>query len=201
MIVPLTIRSRRPLAGDAGVTAVEFALVAPIFLLMLMGMFVLGQQVYASALLQGALQQAARDSTLERGQGDYGKIDARLEEAVLPIIPGATIVLQRRNFATFADTRIPEQFTDTNGNGKCDDGEPFEDIDGDGILDADRGRDGIGGARDAVVLTATATYDRLIPIPSLTGLEREVTLRGRTVLRNQPFDAQGKRVAKTSYCK
>ncbi len=179
----------------------EFALVAPIFLLMLMGMFVLGQQVYASALLQGALQQAARDSTLERGQGDYGKIDARLEEAVLPIIPGATIVLQRRNFATFSDTRIPEQFTDTNNNGKCDDGEPFEDIDGDGILDADRGRDGIGGARDAVVLTATATYDRLIPIPSLTGLEREVTLRGRTVLRNQPFDAQGKRVAMTSYCK
>lgn len=200
----MTVPTRRSFvmcaSDDGGVTAVEFALLAPVFLLLLMGTFVLGQQVYATALLQGALQDAARASTIESGHARYVEIDARLREAVLPIIPGAEIELRRRNFASFAHIVQPEQFTDTNGNGKCDAGEPFEDLNGNAIWDRDRGRDGLGGARDAVVLIATATYERLLPMPGEGGLGRTVTLEGKTVLRNQPFNEQGVREAELWHC-
>lgn len=190
----------RLMTETSGVTAVEFALLAPVFLLLLLGIFVLGQQVYASALLQGALQEAARNSTLERGYLRHDEIDARLREAVLPIIPGAEIVLDRRNFATFAHIIEPEQFTDTNDNGKCDAGEPFEDLNDNAVWDKNRGRSGQGGARDAVVLTAVATYERLLPLPGNSGLSRSVTIEGKTVLRNQPFNEQGTREAQLGHC-
>ncbi len=194
-------QSLEPMTLDErGVTAVEFALLAPVFLLLLMGTFVLGQQVYATALLQGALQEAGRASTIERGHAHLTEIDARLREAVLPIVPGAEIAVSRRNFATFAHIVTPEQFSDTNKNGKCDQGEPFEDLNGNARWDRDRGREGLGGARDAVVLTATATYDRLLPLPDASGLGRRVTLEGKTVLRNQPFNEQGAREAELGHC-
>ena len=41
---------------------------------------------------------------------------------------------------------------DINANGTCDSGEAYEDANGNGIWDANRGRIGSGGARDAVLV-------------------------------------------------
>lgn len=196
-----SIANRRSIGSDkSGVTAVEFAFVAPVFMVLLMGLFDAGHQLYTASALQGALHEAARDTTLETGFSRTEDIDQEVKDVVLQIAPKADIVLTRSNYINFADVSQPEEFTDTDSDGVCNNGEPFEDLNGNGNWDADRGRDGVGGARDAVLYTATATYDRLFPMAGLIGLPQQITLQARTVLRNQPYNDQGTRQPVVENC-
>jgi hypothetical protein len=45
-----------------------------------------------------------------------------------------------------------------NGDGVCNAGEPFEDANANGSWDADQGKAGSGGARDAVLYEVQVTY-------------------------------------------
>ena len=62
-------RHRLPLRKLAkredGMTIVEFALVAPTFLMLLLGTLDIAQLVYAQSVLNGAVQTAAREASLE----------------------------------------------------------------------------------------------------------------------------------------
>jgi len=173
-----------------GAAAVEFALVAPVLFLTLLGLFDLSYNIYASSLLEGAIQKAGRDATLETAGARNEAIDERMREVVLNLVPTATVEFDRRYYADFDDVDRPEDFTDINGDGDCNDGEPFEDVNRNGTWDADRGQSGIGGARDAVLYTVTVTYPRRFPYMKIIGLSDIVTARARTVLRNQPYGTQ-----------
>lgn len=72
----------------------------------------------------------------------------------------------------------------------CSEGEPFEDANGNGLWDPDRGIVGQGGARDAVLYTVEVRYPRAFPVSGLIGLDPEFVSRAATVLRNQPFGSQ-----------
>ncbi|GAA4041054.1 TadE/TadG family type IV pilus assembly protein [Parerythrobacter jejuensis] len=186
----------RDIARDqTGVTVIEFGYCMPIFAIMLMGMFDVGFQIYAGSVLQGAVQAAARASTLESGGTNANALDTMVTDRVQQVIPGATLTFTRKNYATFSDVGLAEDFTDTVGaeDGICNNGEPFEDLNGNGNWDADRGADGLGGARDAVLYGATATFDRVFPFHEFAGIPAQITIDSSTVLRNQPFNEQGSR--------
>ncbi|MGB5779527.1 TadE/TadG family type IV pilus assembly protein [Allopontixanthobacter sediminis] len=189
------------LARDtSGVTVIEFAIVGPVLVLMIMGMFDLGHQLYVNSVMQGSLQQASRSSTLETGASQTSTIDAKLTKRLKDISPGGTVVITRKNYQNFTDITLPEEWTDTDADGECNNGEPFQDINFNGGWDADRGRDGAGGARDAVLLTAVITYDRLFPMAGLLGFDEEVSVSGTTVLRNQPYNEQADRTPVVGNC-
>ena len=184
------------LPGDTrGAAALEFALVAPALLLTIMGIFDLGYNIYAATMVQGAIQHAARDSTIEGANLRLTQIDAAVSRAVHHVVPRATIAFSRRAYADFADVSRPEDFTDTDRNGLCDNGEPFEDANRNGTWDDDRGTSGGGGARDAVLYTVNVTYARGFPMASLIGLPDTVTTAAATVLRNQPYKLQDNKPA------
>ena len=171
-----------------GATLVEFALICPVLLLMLLGLFDMGYNYYVQSQLQGAIQQAARNSGIEGGKLDA--IDARVTEAVREIAPHAGVEFSRRSYASFSDVSQPEDFTDINEDGRCNEGEPFEDANANGVWDDDRGTAGVGGARDAVLYVVTVTYDRQFAGASFLGLSDEVVTQATTVLRNQPYAEQ-----------
>ena len=173
-----------------GVAAVEFALVAPALLLTIMGIFDLGYNIYANTMVQGAIQKAARDSTIEGADLRLDEIDAAVARAVHHVVPNATIAFDRKAYASFSDVSRPEDYTDSDGNGLCDKGEPFEDANRNGNWDSDRGASGQGGARDAVLYSVTVSYARGFPMASLIGLPDTVTTVASTVLRNQPYKLQ-----------
>lgn len=191
---------RRPLppqlAEDRrGVTIVEFAMIAPVLMIGMMGMFDLGYNIYTDALLQGAIQKAARDSTIEGAQDQAAELDAKVAGVVRQIAPSAVLSYTRKAYTSFSDVSQPEDFRDVNGDGVCNDGEPFEDANGNGSWDRDRGRDGFGGARDAVLYTVTVDYPRLFPVAGLIGQSPNFQLTASTVLRNQPYNLQTQRAA------
>lgn len=173
-----------------GATAVEFAAIAPALLMVLLGVMDLGYNLYAATLLEGAIQNAARASTIEGAEGRTLSIDERVRDVVDDLVFDATIEINRRAYTNFSDVAQPEAFTDVDGDGRCNAGEPFEDANRNGAWDDDRGRDGMGGARDAVLYTVTVSYPRVFPVMKLLGLSSTVTTQSQTVLRNQPFDDQ-----------
>jgi hypothetical protein len=191
----------RHLAHDrSGATLTEFAFVAPVLILMVMGIFDMAHTQYSSALVNGAIQKAARDMTLESAGSRQPVVDARVREQVLAVVPaGATVEFERLSHFDFSDVGEPEEFTDENSDNICNNNEVFVDDNGNGQWDADRGRDGLGGARDAVLYTAIVNYPRLFPVHGFTGMPSEVTIKASTVLRNQPFDEQD-RSSETGNC-
>ena len=190
----------RHLAADArGVTIVEFAIVAPVLILMLVGGFDLAHQSYVRSVLQGALNDAARRAAVEDpafvAAGDT--LEERVANLIIaqvgPTAPGAEIVIEQSNFYDFSGIGNPEKLmTDVDGNGQYDesDGDCFADLDEDGEYDADTGRDGVGGANDVVFYEATLTMPRLVPLQGFLGVSPEYDLRADTAIRNQPYQAQ-----------
>jgi Flp pilus assembly pilin Flp len=180
-------------ADETGATIVEFAIVAPVFLVLLLGIFDFGHGIYAQAVLQGAVNQAGRNSGLESGADQLAEIDESIRAQVRNIVPQGAILTSRRNYQSFNDVNKPEDFVDANGNGVYDAGECFTDVNGNGVWDADRSLEGLGGADDVVLYTASLEYDRIVPLYQFIGGDRRRTIAASTILRNQPFGSQATR--------
>ncbi len=172
-----------------GVAAVEFAMVAPVFLLILIATFDLGHMAYGYSVLNGAVQEAARTSSLETG--DTALADSRVMSVVGPVLPGAEFEFSRLNYVDFNDVGRPESWNDANGDGTCSEDETYVDENGNGVWDVDIGMDGNGGAGDVVIYEVGVTYEPVFGVPLFAQRGEERTLTATTaVKRNQPFAAQ-----------
>ncbi|MCW1403306.1 pilus assembly protein [Novosphingobium sp. MW5] len=177
-------------ADQSGVTVVEFALISPVLLVLLMGTYDAAYQLYASSILQGAIQKAGRDSTIEGASASAATIDQKVADTVRYVVPNATFTFSRKSYTNFGNVAKPEDFTDQNNNGTCDFGEVYEDANGNGTWDTDRGKNGQGGAKDAVLYSVTVTYPRPLAVAPMLGMSKNITLKTETVLRNQPYGTQ-----------
>jgi len=178
---------------ERGATLTEFGLVAPILMVMLMGIFDMAHSQYTAAQINGAMQKAGRDLTLESAGSQQTTIDQRVIDQVKTVVPNnATVTLEKLSHFDFSDVGEAESFTDSNGDMICNNGEPFEDANDNGQWDANRGSTGVGGARDAVLYQATVEWPRLFPVAGLIGMSPNMTLTSSTVLRNQPYDQQNR---------
>lgn len=171
--------------SSEGAAIVEFALIAPTLCLMLIGLFDMAYNMYTNTQLNGAVQTAARNSSIEGATASI--IDARVTEAVQDIAPDAELSFNRTAYSEFTDVSRPEDFSDVNGDGACNDGEPFEDRNGNGIWDPDRGIVGQGNARDAILYEVVVEYPRAFPLAAFIGISPTFRTSTTTVLRNQPF--------------
>lgn len=186
---------RASLAGDSrGVTIVEFAIVAPVLLFMLVGMFDIGHTLYVTSVLQGVVQKAGRDSSLENGvnAATQEAVDTIVKSQVMKLNNSAKIDITRRFYKSFdaASAARPEDFTDVNLDHICNDGEPFEDANDNNIWDKDGAADGQGGAKDSVVYSVHVSYPRLFPLDKFMNVPETVNITARTIMNNQPYGDQ-----------
>lgn len=176
------------LRNQSGVTMIEFALTAPVFLLMLMGLLDIGQMVYGKSLLHGAVEAAARSSSLETG--DTATADAMVADRIAQVLPGVVIESTRTSYYDFADIGRAEQWNDADGSGACNDGEAYTDENGNGTWDNDIGVSGNGGANDVVLYTIVATYTPLFKVPFIPQAWEQRSIEAAAIRKNQPFANQ-----------
>ncbi|VXC95285.1 TadE/TadG family type IV pilus assembly protein [Sphingomonas sp. AX6] len=177
----------------SGVTIVEFALVVPVLLAVVMGGFELAYQGYVKAVVQGELMTAGRNSALERAGSDDERfiIDESIRQAILRVAPSARVAPpQRVAFSSYARVRSPAE-PDGNNNGICEPGETYEDSNRNGQWDDNSGVANGTGAKDVIVYTVNVEYDRLFPVGALIGMSNTVEISASTNLRIQPYDMQG----------
>mgnify|MGYP001766793315 CR=1 FL=1 len=188
-------RSLKP--DNRGVTAVEFALVAPVLFTAIIGGLDLGYQAYARSVLQGALNDVARKGSLEgpeldcAGSSVEAKIRCAVEKRSDAVARNATYHFDIKSYYEFTGVGRGEKLiTDYNHNGQYDEGDCFQDLNENREFDSVAGREGIGGADDVVFYDVTLTMPRLLPMSSLLGWSSEYQIHATTAVRNQPYSRQ-----------
>lgn len=196
------IRTLHRLGRDRrGVTIIEFALVLPVMLLMMMGLGDLLYQEYAQSILSGAVQKAARDSGIEGGATTTAAIDGKVIDMVSIIVKNmtnsctptgtaATWCSTRKTYDSFSEVGTPEPFTDNDKNGVLDKGDCFTDQNGNGQYDLDPYVNGQGGASATTLYTMSITYPRIFPVAGLFKWPKTQTITATTLLKNQPYASQ-----------
>lgn len=193
------------------VTTVEFAFISPILVLVIMGLGDVLYQEYVQAILNGALQKAGRDSSIQGSNASTVAlaIDSKVIGMVGTVMKSPSNACPATASGTWCSTRVnydnftevaPEPFTDTDNDGRCDHGEPYSDINGNGGWDADPGTSGQGGANDVTLYTMTITYPRIFPVAGIMGLPATQTITSNTLLKNQPYASQSITTVVTRNC-
>lgn len=192
-------------ADESGVSVTEFGLIAPVVCVMMMGTMDAGHTLYMRSVLDGAIQELARDSALEDGaiEGKQQVIDNRVSTRLKMLNKDANVTVTRRFYRNFtkASEAKAEPFTDTDGDGDCNNGEPYTDSNLNNTWDSDGGDAGQGGAKDVSIVNVRVTYKRLFPVTTLIGIPENVDMTSTTVLANQPYGEQNQyTTAQTRQC-
>lgn len=177
--------------AQQGVTAVEFALVAPVLLLLVMGIVEFALVMLAYNVMESATNMSARlgatgftASGISRQQTILDAVRARAGSFIDP----DRVEVHSRFYSQYDQINEPEPFTDSNHNGLRDSGEPYTDVNGNGQWDADMAVAGYGNAGDVVVYTVQYPWAIATPIIShLVGTDGVYMITTHAVVKNEPF--------------
>lgn len=192
MILTRYVRFLRQFArAHQGVTAVEFALLAPVLLLLMMGIVEFSLIMLAYNVIESATTVSARlgatgftTSGISREQTILNSITARAGTFITP----SKLVITSKFYSQFSNISDPEPYTDTNHNGMYNAGEPYTDVNGNGKWDDDMGKAGYGQAGDIVVYTVSYPWKILTPmVGSFIGHNGVFTITTHAVTKNEPF--------------
>ena len=175
---------------EDGVTVVEFAMLAPVMLLLLAGTIEAAHFLLVQTTLEGAVSDAARASavalTLNEDERDAA-MRARITDIMdsFPVAEGEEMEIVTQVYRTFSGA-TPEGFEDLNGNGAYDDGELFADRNRNGVRDMAMPTGGrMGDVGDVVSYSVTYPVDPFFPfLEGVFGTPLDLT--GNAVARNEP---------------
>lgn len=184
-------RLRQRKNGERGATAVEFALIAPFYFLLLIGIIESSMVMFAQHVLECAAANATR-----MGKTGY-VIPAKTQQDTIMttvtnlagfLMDSSKISITSLSYKSLSAIGSGESFIDANGNGKWDVGEKYTDSNGNGKYDSDIGATGYGGAGDIVVYTIAYPWPVMTPIMvPFIGTDGVLTLKSRVVVKNEPY--------------
>lgn len=178
-------------ANADGVTAIEFAIIAPVLMLFVVGIMEVGLMVGGQQILEDAVFVGSRTTKtgyVATGSTQAATVTSAIKKAAGPYLDPTKLVVTSTSYPDYSS--IPEPFTDTNNNGVRDPTEAYTDINGNGKYDAGAaGTSGYGGGGEVVVFTATYPWKLYTPlIRNLMAASGTFTLSARAVIKNEPYD-------------
>ena len=187
----IAISSRLHALGQdkRGATIVEFALIVPVLVGLLLSILEIGYQGYVTAVVQGALSKASRQVTV--GNKTAADVVATIKSEVQAVVPAQYVTVSTRRYYNFSNVGKPEKITsDTDPKGVFNLGDCFEDANNNGVYDATPGDTGVGSADDVVYYTVNVAYPNLTPVGALLSWGPTRSVAATTVIRNQPFTSR-----------
>jgi Flp pilus assembly protein TadG len=192
----MKVRFSTLVANRRGAALVEFALIAPLFILILLIIFQIGMIGWAKSTLETAVRDAARFAiTGAKGTGATreASLIAGIEErmSIFTRQPGVPITVTSKVYPTFEDIAQPEKIvSDLNSNGTCDTGDQYIDFNDNSSYDVDMAKTGYGGPNDVVLYTVTFPLQSLFPLNEGSfNLGSVFTLKTEAAVQNEPFGA------------
>ena len=180
------------LRATQGATAVEYAILAPVLLLLLVGIIEYNAMMYASTVLEGATAIASRQGKtgyVASGMSQQDYIYGVVQNRVSGILTPAQLQITSKSYANLAVVGKPEPCVSppaTPCNGTP--GINFVDVNHNGIWDSDQGAAGLGTSGDIVVYTVTYPWKIMTPIMlSYLGTNGTFTLTSSSIVRNEPY--------------
>jgi Flp pilus assembly protein TadG len=181
----------RLIRGRRGVTAVEFALIAPVCMTLVAVFIDLSMVMFITNVMEGGLREASRYAItgyIEPGKTREQKIAEIVKDHSYGLINDADLTITYKIYQSFDDVGKPEPFVDSNSNGKYDSGEPFTDVNSNGQWDSDMGAAGVGGPGAIVAYTVEYKWTLWTPLAAeIWGNGGTVTLNATIAVRNEPY--------------
>lgn len=185
--------NRNVFAQENGSAAVEFALVSPIFFLLIFGIIELSLIMFSKSVMEGATSMTSR-----LGKTGYSEDGLSRQQTLINLLVSQSngvldpekVEITTLIYKSFSSIGSPEPFTDKNGNGTWDSGEIFTDTNGNGAWDEDMGKAGLGNAGDIVVYKVHYPWPIKTPIMNrfLGDKDGNMPLDVHVVVRNEPYE-------------
>lgn len=175
-----------------GVTAIEFAILAPVLFLLLFGIVEFAVIMLVTNIMENATSISSRlgktgyvEATLSREETIRQSVINRAGNLIDPL----NLTITSKYYEQFDQIGDAEPWNDVNHNGIAEVGE-YTDINGNGQYDADMGLAGYGNAEDIVVYTVRYPWHVLTPIMrELIGdAQGEFPITAHAVVKNEPYD-------------
>ncbi len=180
------LRAKNLARDKKGVTVVEFGLILPVTLTLLLGSIDLGWQMYASSVAQGSLQRQARLSALENAS--FSAMKANIKGDLKLFADASDISITAKSYKSFTGIGAPEKITtDIAPLNAINKGDCFVDSNSNGVYDTAQGSSGIGTAEDAVVYEMEMSFERLMPFSTYVGMSNPVVIKRKAIVKNEPF--------------
>lgn len=187
----LRLSRRTARHGQRGATAVEFALIAPFYFLLIIGIMESAMVMFAQHVLECAAANGSRTGKtgyVGGSQTQAQTIADTVNKMAGFIMDSSKISITATAYKSLSAIGTGEPFIDANGNGKWDTGENFTDTNGNGKYDSDIGAAGYGNAGDIVVYTVTYPWPIMTPImQNVLGKDGVMNLQSRIVVKNEPY--------------
>lgn len=181
-------RNRRRL-DDKGVAAIEFAMVAPLLMLLTFGVIEMGMIMTTMVSLEGGLKEASRYGITGQSPDDQSRIE-KIREVLahhtIGLVDMDEAVFEMKVFPSFSNVGQMEPYSDSNGNGQHDDGETWSDICPDETWGS-MGCSGAGAGGEVVSYTVTVPWHIMTPFAGeLIAKDGMLPLAASIVVRNEP---------------
>jgi Flp pilus assembly protein TadG len=178
---------------QSGVTAIEFALIAPVFIMLFMGIIEISMIMFTSSVLESATSNTARlgkTGYVAAGTTRQQEIIDNVAARTAGFLNPALITVRTEVYSNLNQVGQPEPcINPTSPPCPGTPGVNFTDINGNGIWDSDMGSAGLGNAGDIVVYVVSYPWALLTPVLyPLVGSHGIVTLSARSVVKNEPYD-------------
>ena len=179
-------------ADERGIVAPEFAIISPLLIIMIIGIFELGTIMLVNSLMEGAMRDASRYGITGREEEGVTREDyirQMVDEKTLGFVDMDNVSLETLVYPDFGSIGDGETYVDGNGNGDYDEGETFTDTNDNGIWDSDIGEVGAGGADDVVLYRVRYDWEIMTPFFSnLLGSDGAFALQASIAVRNEPWE-------------
>lgn len=177
--------------AEDGITALEFALIAPVFAMLVMGIIEFSLIMFTSAVVESATNTTSRlgkTGYVAEGTTRQQQIIDTVAARTAGLLDPANITITSEVYSNFSQVDQPEPCISP-PTPPCGGtvGVNFTDINGNGVWDADMGQAGLGNPGDVVVYTVTYPWPIMTPVISAV-IGSTFTITARTVVRNEPYN-------------
>lgn len=179
-------------ADTRGVTAVEFAILSPVLMLMLIGILEFALVFFSQQVMENVSYNVSRlgkTGFVDTDMTQEQTIRAMLAERLEGLIDIDTVGIQTTTYGQFSDIDANEPFIDANENGVRDDGENYTDLNGNGQYDGALAVTGYGQSGQITVYQITVPWRVFTPVLShmIGDGNGNIVLESRVVVRNEPY--------------
>jgi Flp pilus assembly protein TadG len=182
------------LLGDRlGGSAAEFAVLAPILFLAVIGIIELAVLLTVQILLEGSVREASRfgiTGYTPTGVTRDQQIRSVIAQYTVGLVNMNNVTIDTRVFTSFASIVRPEPCFKYLSAGVCDTSDPHNwvDVNGNGHWDDGNGTQGSGASGDIVLYTIYYRHHLMTPLMQrLIGYGGYVSIMASVVVRNEPW--------------
>ncbi len=182
----------RLVRNEQGVTAIEFAVLGPVLLTMMIGIIELAMLFFVQHTIENATFNVSR-----MGKTGYVALESTREETIRQYLEQRTfglldaddIAIESKAYSGYAKVGQAEPYTDANANGQHDAGENYTDVNGNSQYDEDQGAVGQGEASEVVLYTITYPWQMITPIMNeFIGDNGAYVISATVVVKNEPYN-------------